>query len=160
MSNNSKLSQGSVALSVANRKAALVRKNNPILKPLESKKPDLNTSKQSYSANQSVNSEQGAEEVTLEEIEQLLSTTQTNLSEFSKEFKGLSSALLNKTSAMPVMKPVNIPKPDSGKGVRPTANLDSLLSATPINQLPRANSKIGFSIKSGRQLRSLSRNKK
>jgi hypothetical protein len=159
MSNHSKISQGSVVLSATNRRAALNRKINPILKPIDSKKPDLNSSKHSFSANNSVNSEQGAEDVTFEEFEQLLSTTQSNINELTKEFKGLSSALGQSTPA-PAFRPVGLPKPDSGKGPRTAANLDSLLSSTAINPIPRANSKIGFSIKSGRQQRSLSRNKK
>jgi hypothetical protein len=160
MSNASKLSQGSAALSAANRRVALNRKVNPILQPITSKQLDINSSKHSFSANNSVASEHEGDEVTLDEIEQLLSTTQTNLSEFTKEFKVITNSIMGQAPHSQPTKGFVLAKPDSGKGTRVTSNLDSMLTTTAINPIPKTASKVGFSIKSNRPQRSLSRNKK
>lgn len=161
MSNYSKVSQSSAALSITNRRLAVNRKINPILRPLNQQTADPNTSKHSFSANHSVMSEQDTDEVTLDEIEQLLSTTQTKMSELTKEFKTITSTIVTQPVVASLPKPAPLPKPDSGKGVRPTATLDSLLTSTALNLAQRTGSKVGFSIKtSGRQQRSLSKPKK
>jgi hypothetical protein len=160
MSNLSKLSQGSAALSAVNRRVAQTRRINPILKPLNPQAGDINASKHSFSANNSVVSDQEAEDFTMDDLENLLTTTQTKMSELTKEFKAITGSLMPAQNIPFVSKPVVIQKPDSGKGVRTASNLDSLLSSTALNPIPRNQSKIGFSIKSGRQQRSLSKTKK
>jgi hypothetical protein len=160
MSNASILSKDSATLSAANKKMALNRKVNPLLKPLGRPSIDGKSSKHSYSENNSVISDQDQDELTMDDIEKLLSSTQAKMSELTKEFQFINSSIPEKTAwqANPVLP--QIPKPSSGKGVRPTPNLDSLLSTTGVNPLPRAGSKTSFSIKSTRQQRSLSRQKK
>lgn len=157
MSNGSKLSQDSAALSAANRRLGAHRKYNPVLKPLATQKADGNISKQSFSENNSVISDQDSDDVTLDAIEKLLTSTQSKMNELTKEFKTITAGI----PAKPLeIVSTQLPKPGSGKGVRVTSNLENLLTATPMNPIPRNASKIGFSIKSGRQQRSLSKQKK
>lgn len=160
MSNASILSKDSVALSAANKKMALNRKANPLLKPIGKPSLDGNSSKRSFSENNSVVSDQDQEEFTMDDIEKLLSSTQAKMSELTKEFQAITANIPERPVATVNQPQIQPPKPGSGKGVRPTANLDSLLSTTGMNPVPRLTSKTSFSIKSTRQQRSLSRQKK